>query len=146
MATQALPPANGRAGSISHESNSSGDGKVKSKQQRRRPLQSRPLCTIVNGGIAVNKERALNKDSVSGEASEKGAAQNSRDRGTNAHVGSNAPLQTDEPAEQGNIINNSNNAKPPKRFVAPDELPAFCAAIEGSCLTKIALVEELKRK
>lgn len=41
---------------------------------------------------------------------------------------------------------NQGNPKPQKRFVTADELPAFCAAIEGSCLTKIALVEELKRK
>ena len=36
--------------------------------------------------------------------------------------------------------------KPTKRFIAQEELPLFSAAVEGSCLTKIALVEDLKRK
>ena len=131
---------------MSHESNGSNDAKSKSKskQQRRRPLQSRPLCTIVNGGgIAISKDGAVNGGAVSGDVKGKDAARDAGGMGMNVHVDAGA-LQTGRGGEQGS--NNGNTTKPPKRFVAPDELPAFCAAIEGSCLTKIALVEELKRK
>jgi chromatin assembly factor 1 subunit A len=40
----------------------------------------------------------------------------------------------------------SKQAKPPKRQIPPEHLTAFKAAVEGSDLTKIALVESLKKK
>jgi chromatin assembly factor 1 subunit A len=36
--------------------------------------------------------------------------------------------------------------KPPKRLIPPDQLPEFKAQVEGSDLTKIALIEALKKK
>lgn len=37
-------------------------------------------------------------------------------------------------------------AKPPKRMIPPEQLPEFKAEVEGSDLTKIALIEALKKK
>ena len=155
MIRQQSPLANGRPNNNTHESYSSSDAKVKSKQQRRRPLQSRPLCTIVNGGITINRDDNAKNEIGNGGVKQRDASRSSGDMSTSGYTNT-AALQTDGVGGNGNGNGNGNNnnnssnsnssTKPPKRFVAPDELPAFCAAIEGSCLTKIALVEELKRK
>lgn len=40
----------------------------------------------------------------------------------------------------------SKATKPPKRMIPADQLPQFKAEVEGSDLTKIALIEALKKK
>ena len=99
------------------------------------------MCTIVNGGISIERDNRAKNDGSDGvsKGNDTAISNVASDVGTNTNKGS----------PESNAVGASahnNNAKPPKRFVTPDELPAFCAAIEGSCLTKIALVEELKRK
>ena len=109
-------------------------------RQRCQPLHSRPTSTIVKGGIAVYKD----KNNETGPETDIGQSKNpvmaDGDRRTHTNA---EKTQTGSGAGGGS---NHGNAKAQKRFVTPEELPAFCAAIEGSCLTKIALVEELKRK
>jgi len=34
----------------------------------------------------------------------------------------------------------------PKKLLAPEDLPAFCAAVQGSDLSKVGLIEVLKKK
>ncbi|KAF2276557.1 uncharacterized protein EI97DRAFT_398442 [Westerdykella ornata] len=65
------------------------------------------------------------------------------------------PLATRPMNSMMNSLNSGNGvaagagakaAKPPKRMIPADQLPAFKAEVEGSDLTKIALIEALKRK
>ena len=145
--TQPSLLANGMSKKNIHDSND---------RQRRQPLQSRPVCTIVNGGIAMNKDKDKdknkNKNTETGPETDTDKSRISvlanGDRSIHANTNK---LQTSSSSMVGGgggvgVGGNNGNAKPQKRFVTADELPAFCAAIEGSCLTKIALVEELKRK
>ncbi|ORY19118.1 chromatin assembly factor 1 subunit A-domain-containing protein [Clohesyomyces aquaticus] len=58
----------------------------------------------------------------------------------------NGMLNTLNTAEKANPSSTSKPAKPPKRLIPVDQIPAFKAVVAGSDLTKIALIEALKKK
>jgi chromatin assembly factor 1 subunit A len=58
----------------------------------------------------------------------------------------NGMLNTLNPPSDKAASLQSKQAKPPKRQIPPEHLPAFKAEVEGSDLTKIALIESLKKK
>jgi chromatin assembly factor 1 subunit A len=40
----------------------------------------------------------------------------------------------------------STKSAKPKKFISQDDMPAFCAAVQGSDLSKVGLIEVLKKK
>ncbi|KAF2467885.1 uncharacterized protein BDR25DRAFT_291320 [Lindgomyces ingoldianus] len=58
----------------------------------------------------------------------------------------NGMLNTLNSSDKTHPTSASKPAKPPKRLIPADQLPAFKAEVSGSDLTKIALIEALKKK